>query len=144
MSKGKGNDWLPHLVSALTAARKVPGLRLEVSESSSTLKLIGELDMSNADRLREAFHAHQTPRGIVLDLSELTFMDSAGLQVILGRALALESGVIAIRDASPMVRKLFTMTGVDRVPGLVVETEDDGVRGAVRAPSDDPLEEESA
>ena len=129
----------------MSADRKEsPGLRLEFSQSTSTLKVVGELDMSNADRLRDALEAHETPGGMVLDLSELTFMDSAGLQVILGRALALESGVIAIRDANPMVRKLFRLTGVDRVPGLVVEMEEDGVMGAVRAPSDDTLEEEPA
>ena len=117
------------------------GLRLDYSQSTSTLKLSGELDMSNVGRLREAFEAHTTPGGIVVDFAELTFMDSAGLQEILGRALALESGVIAVRNASPMIRKLFHMTGVERVPTLVLESEDESVKGAVQPRSTESLEE---
>ncbi|MEU1726757.1 STAS domain-containing protein [Actinomadura sp. ATCC 39365] len=44
----------------------------------------GELDATNADRLESAIRdAHRPGRSLVLDLGELTFMDSSGLHVLL-------------------------------------------------------------
>ncbi len=77
--------------------------------------------MSNVERLREAIRAATAPEGLVLDLSELRFMDSAGLQLILGVADRLESGSIVIRRPTPAVRKLFTITGLDRMPTIVID-----------------------
>ncbi|MFI9594718.1 STAS domain-containing protein [Nonomuraea sp. NPDC052265] len=43
----------------------------------------GELDATNADRLESAIRdAHRPGRSLILDLSELTFMDSTGLHVL--------------------------------------------------------------
>ncbi len=112
-----------------------PDLWIEFSSGEATLKLVGELDMSNTDRFREAIHAALSPEGVVMDLSELRFMDSAGLQVILGLTDKLESGSVVIRNPIPAVRKLFRITGVDRMPNLVIEE---------RADSDLDLPEEDA
>ncbi|MGW2218950.1 STAS domain-containing protein [Nonomuraea sp. NPDC001684] len=44
----------------------------------------GELDATNADRLESAIRdAHRPGRSVILDLGELTFMDSSGLHVLL-------------------------------------------------------------
>jgi anti-anti-sigma factor len=46
-------------------------------------RLEGEIDMSNADQLREALTIQMTnrARGLVLELSALTYIDSAGIHV---------------------------------------------------------------
>ncbi|MEU5866462.1 MULTISPECIES: STAS domain-containing protein [unclassified Nonomuraea] len=48
------------------------------------LTVSGELDATNADRLESAIRDARRPgRSLVLDLGELTFMDSSGLHVLL-------------------------------------------------------------
>src|ERR1700761_5696449 len=70
--------------------------------------LIGEVDMSNAEELGATVIA-ATPgdaRGVVLDLSEVDYLDSAGIYVIHGmRASLLARGqtlVLVIPDSSPV------------------------------------------
>ena len=51
---------------------------------------------------------------MVLDLSELKFMDSTGLRVLLRARAAAEEGrwEIVLRNVPPTIRRLFDMTGV--------------------------------
>ena len=56
---------------------------------------------------------------VVLDLSELEFMDSTGLRVLLRARAAAEEGhwEIVLRNVPPNIRRLFDMTGVhDALP----------------------------
>ncbi len=55
------------------------------------LTLRGELDLGTAGRLERALHEHAGP--VLLDLRELTFMDSTGIRVL------LEASEAAERDA---------------------------------------------
>ena len=75
----------------------------------------GELDMSNAHRLEaavdEVVAAH--PPRLVFDVSELRFMDSAGLAVLLGAASKVEQ--IELRDPTPPVRRVVELTGLESV-----------------------------
>jgi anti-anti-sigma factor len=54
--------------------------------------VVGEIDMSNAARVRERIAGFVTPEdwAVVLDLSELTFIDSAGLYAVSVLAELLE------------------------------------------------------
>jgi anti-sigma B factor antagonist len=96
-------------------------LEVEVSEDDRLLTLRGELCLSTADQLREPlFAAVDGARGdIVLDLTECTFIDSSGLEV-----LALGSWRLAATDprrefvvVSPRsaVRKILDLTGMDHI-----------------------------
>ncbi|MBC7325651.1 MAG: anti-sigma factor antagonist, partial [Moorella sp. (in: Bacteria)] len=51
-------------------------------------RIKGEVDLENAGRLRQELEAsldHARPQVLLLDLEGVTFMDSSGLGVILGR-----------------------------------------------------------
>jgi len=54
---------------------------LERTDELIVATVVGEIDMSNAVRVRERIAGFVTPEdwAVVLDLSELTFIDSAGL-----------------------------------------------------------------
>jgi anti-sigma B factor antagonist len=60
-------------------------IRTSSDQDTTTIAISGELDLATSDRLREAIRAAEngTPRRIVLDMEELTFMDSSGLNVML-------------------------------------------------------------
>ncbi len=80
------------------------------------LALRGELDLHSADRLLAAASG-LTPGGrLILDLSELTFIDSAGLRALMNldlRARAAGWG-FALAAAAPVVLRLLKLTGFDK------------------------------
>jgi anti-sigma B factor antagonist len=57
---------------------------LERTDELIVATVVGEIDMSNAVRVRERIAGFVTPEdwAVVLDLSELTFIDSAGLSAV--------------------------------------------------------------
>lgn len=79
--------------------------------------LSGELDQHSADyvrsRLDEVFMTNKSKQ-VIVDLSELEFMDSTGIGVLLGRYKKLkEFGVpIYICNPSSHAEKIFKMTGL--------------------------------
>lgn len=96
-----------------------PGI-LRISRKSDdgdvVLTLEGELDLSSAPELSreldalEAAHANR----ILIDLTDLTFMDSSGLTLVIkaNQSAKLKGHRLSFRNASPQVRQLFELTGV--------------------------------
>ena len=88
--------------------------RMETGQIGGTdvVRIYGELDLVHADEVRLALEA--APGNVVVDLSELEFIDSTGLSSVLvarrhveGRGKSLE-----IRGARGAVRKLFEAAGL--------------------------------
>lgn len=87
---------------------------------STVLSLSGELDIASAPTFEQAVAeldpVQKSPR-LVLDLSELTFMDSTGLRaLLLARQEADESGRELVLRAGPrQVQRVFELSGtIDR------------------------------
>ena len=82
-------------------------------------RLAGEIDSSNVqdigDRLRSLVSNHSY--ALVVDLSEIAYVDSAGINLLF--ALGEELGghqqqlTIVVRDGSPIAR-MISLTGLDR------------------------------
>ena len=109
-------------------------LRIEVANTTSptTVVLTGEVDLSNARRLREVLLsiANSGEHRIIIDLGNVTFMDSTGLSALVGarkRFQSLERGEIILRSPAPTVLKVLEMTGLMRV-----FTVEQSAQGAVR------------
>ena len=87
----------------------------DVDEHTHVLALRGELDVATvtrlADPLREAIAAGKT--SVVIDLGELTFLDSTGLMVLLNglRRVVRQGGNLVISCTNPTVLRLFDITG---------------------------------
>ena len=82
--------------------------------SSPTLRLAGELDVATADVVRSALlTVHGAgPEQVTFDMSEVSFMDSSGLSVLL-EAAAKVSVVVAAPSAA--VRRVIETTGLTDV-----------------------------
>jgi anti-sigma B factor antagonist len=83
-----------------------------------TLSLTGELDMASADALRSCLESiDEDFREVVLDLSELTFMDSSGLAVIIDaqRRCNETTQQLALHNPGRAVAKLLEITGMSGV-----------------------------
>jgi anti-anti-sigma factor len=81
------------------------------------LRLRGELDASNNDRLRRAISTalELHPPVLVVDLSGLCFTDCAGLSVLVWahKRLAARGQELVVTGGRPMVRRLLHLTGLD-------------------------------
>ena len=88
-----------------------------------SLRLYGDLDMENAptldDQLADA-ESSDAP-SIVLDLSQLDFIDSSGLRTVLRAAQRScgNSHRLAVRRGTGQVAKLFELTAIDRSLNLL-------------------------
>ncbi len=83
------------------------------------ISIEGELDLSNAARLREAvFNAFDAngSGGIWIDFEHCTFIDSTGLRVIIegARRAGESSRRLGILNLNEQPRRLFELTSVDR------------------------------
>jgi anti-sigma B factor antagonist len=83
--------------------------------SGHALKIAGELDISTVGSVRSAFdHVTATrPATLILDLSELRFIDSSGLALLL--VAAREVGSVKLRNPSPPVRRVIEITGLGEI-----------------------------
>ncbi|WP_433742958.1 anti-sigma F factor antagonist [Falsibacillus pallidus] len=93
---------------------------LEVKHEVLCIRLQGELDHHTAELLREsasdAIEKYDI-RHIILNLEHLSFMDSSGLGVILGRYKQIKQkhGEMVVCAISPSVKRLFDMSGLFKI-----------------------------
>ena len=85
--------------------------RLVDASGVVSFKVIGQLDVSTEAVLRAALEAAvREASTIMLDVSELDFMDSSGLAVLL--VAAREVDAIELRDPSDIIRRVITIAGL--------------------------------
>lgn len=97
-----------------------PLARVDIESRNGTplISMHGELDLSNADLLTGAFQKVSRAHGaVILDLSELTFVDSTGLNAIAryGNLLAEAGGSLYLVVTRPALRKIFRVTRLDEL-----------------------------
>lgn len=87
----------------------------------------GELDLANAPRLRQEVH-RLTAGGharLVLDLSGVEFIDSAGLGVVVGalKRVRTQGGALRVVTPPAHVRRVLDLTRLDRILDLYPDAE---------------------
>ena len=87
------------------------------NNDSVLARLSGELDHHTAPQAREKLEeALKDPSVLALtvDLSELTFMDSSGIGVLLGRykTLCSRGGALFVKDPQPQVERVMRTSGL--------------------------------
>ena len=105
-------------------------LEIEVDEKAgyTLCRPVGELDAYTVTSFREALgELAQRPR-VVIDLSDVPFMDSAGLGALIGgiRRAREHGGEVAVACSRPTLTRLLHTTGFDRIVP-VTETIDTAV-----------------
>ena len=109
---------------AREAVRSVCQIELAIDGDASVLAVSGQLDITCGDRfigcLREVRDAE--PATLVVDLSDVTFIDSTGLSMLLkADALARQNDfeLYVVRSDAQIVRAVMEATGVERFLPLV-------------------------
>jgi anti-anti-sigma factor len=98
-------------------------LRIERDDRNGVVRLIGELDVATVPRAAEALDAAcASSTHVVVDLAELTFMDSSGVRVLLQHWSAQrERGAdLVLRSPTRTVRRLLDLLGIP-ANGVTVE-----------------------
>ena len=92
---------------------------LDTTNNSWEVSLGGELDVSTADELKKELHKLVDEKNIDmrLNLENLDYIDSTGLGVIIGilKRLKIESKEVYIDKPKNNVRKIFSITGLDKI-----------------------------
>ncbi len=83
------------------------------------VQLIGEVDHHCARGLSESIDfkilRHQ-PEKLILDFGGVSFMDSSGLAIVMGRRKLMQrqGGTVELRHLNGGTKKIFQMAGIDR------------------------------
>jgi len=95
-------------------------LRKIVERRTLHVFLEGELDMKNADELKNTIDTEIDKKGIktvILHMDDLRFIDSSGLGVLLGRYKKLLplGGKLKISNVPPHIYKIMELSGLPKI-----------------------------
>jgi anti-sigma B factor antagonist len=102
-------------VAELGSSREPVGGLAERGETL-VLSLAGELDLADEPTLREALRraVERSPTRLVVDLTEVTFVDSTVLGALVEARSALGGGAFALAAPGLEVRRALEVSGLDR------------------------------
>ena len=88
--------------------------RVEQPDGAQELRLIGELDLTTTPILAEALSAlpAEAKQPLLFDLSELTFLDSTGLNLLIRTAQDHPGGRVQLRSPTSNVRRVLELAGL--------------------------------
>lgn len=92
-------------------------LFVDFEGASLVFRLIGELDEHSAEFVRRRLDSTISEgnfNAVIFDLSRLSFMDSTGIGVVIGRykLIRKQNKRVCVRNPSPTVDKIFRMSGL--------------------------------
>ena len=102
----------------------------------SLCRPVGELDAYTVGEFREALSGLTSSNRLLIDLSDVPFMDSAGLGALIGgiRRAREAGGDVAVACSLPTLTRLLHTTGFERIVS-VTETVESAAE-ALAAPAD--------
>ncbi len=91
-----------------------------IKEDVLIIRLSGELDHHEATILREAWQnklREGTVKHVILNLEEVSFMDSSGIGVLLGRYKEIMQlgGELVVCAVNPSIERIFNMSGMFKI-----------------------------
>ena len=92
-------------------------IELEDTPGYTLCRPVGELDAYTVSQFREALGGLASKKYLLIDLSAVPFMDSAGLGALIGgiRRAREAGGDVAVACSRPTLIRLLHTTGFDRI-----------------------------
>ncbi len=95
-------------------------------------KLTEDIDQHTVEKVRRKMDNEikgYIPRKVVFDFSNISFMDSAGIGMVLGRykLAKMLNGNLEIINVNRSMKKIFDMSGVSRIIDIKEEDKNEGV-----------------
>jgi anti-anti-sigma factor len=99
---------------------------LEQADEPGFFRLVGELDIANTESVQARLEKElERSSALTLDTTDLTFMDSQGLRMLiqLGEQAQKQGSTIKVVNCSRQVRRLLQVAVPQGIPGVeVIET----------------------
>ena len=98
-------------------------------EKQLTLRISEEIDESTTEKLRRKIDNEITrflPRKVIFDFSNVSFMDSAGIGMLLGRykIIKMLGGQLELQNVNRQIEKVFEVSGILRIIPLIKDVEE--------------------
>lgn len=97
-------------------------MKIDIStdNGAAVARLSGEIDHHNARELRaelDRFIVTAQPRELAMDFGEITFMDSSGIGLIMGRSKLMKEcgGRLEVVNPRPYIRRVLKLAGIERI-----------------------------
>ena len=92
-------------------------IQIDTTDEYTLCRPVGELDAYTVGQFREALAELSAAKRLLIDLSEVPFMDSAGLGALIGgiRRAREAEGEVAVACSRPTLTRLLHTTGFDRI-----------------------------
>jgi anti-sigma B factor antagonist len=92
-------------------------INVEQRERYVLCRPVGELDAYTVGQFRDALAELSTASRLLIDLSDVPFMDSSGLGALIGgiRRAREADGDVAVACSRPTLTRLLHTTGFDRI-----------------------------
>ena len=99
-------------------------IEFRTDNGTMCVRLKGDIDHHSAKLIRKRIDSEmfiKRPYELCLDLSQIEFMDSSGLGLILGRyQSATEMGIgFSVFEPSPSVCKILKLSGVEKMINII-------------------------
>ena len=88
----------------------------EAMGERSTFRLVGDVDVTVADKIEERLRCALEDSPVLVDVSEVTFMDSKGLNLLIH---LYKPGFLAVTRGNRIVDRLLKITGLEMLYGDV-------------------------
>ena len=94
-----------------------------------TLKITEEIDEHTTEKLRRKIDNEITrflPRKVIFDFSNVSFMDSAGIGMLLGRykVIKMLGGQLELLNVNKQIEKIFEISGILKIIPLIKNNEE--------------------
>jgi anti-sigma B factor antagonist len=101
-------------------------IQVEDAAGYTLCRPVGELDAYTVSQFREALGGLASKQYLLIDLSAVPFMDSAGLGALIGgiRRAREAGGDVAVACSRPTLTRLLHTTGFDRIVPVTETVED--------------------
>ncbi len=95
-------------------------VKYEPTEKKLFFKITEEIDQHEVEKIRRKVDEEITrymPRKVIFDFSDVTFMDSAGIGMVLGRykMMKMLGGNLEMINVEPKLKKIFEMSGITKI-----------------------------
>ena len=91
-------------------------VRVDLSQvnGSAFLTVAGEIDAHSVHTLRDVLEKVDVDKRVVIDMADVSFMDSSGLHALVAHAVRIEGGEGSLRIVNPsgMVLRLVELSGL--------------------------------
>lgn len=100
------------------------GVRIETEDAAVNAYLDGEIDHHCAPAIRGEIDLaveNIRPETLVLDFGEVTFMDSSGIGLVMGRYQVMKElgGRVSLRNTPAHIKKVMRLAGLDRFASIL-------------------------